>query len=208
MTRRLRSGTFKRYESIGPDSVVAPPRATRKAAWSQIPHYLVAAPFGFGLGTAGSVSGFGGSRRNCSKGTASAAETQYNFLVKELGMLRAWSLWFALSLFMRDRARARRALRKVRDPETALLLVALCRAVHRVFFMAIDGAGLDSGVAAGRTSGSRSALAAYWFVGAGRRMALCPVGARPVADGRGMRRLGRRDGERPLAGECARASTC
>ena len=54
----LRSGTFKRYESLNTSSETT---LHKEDAWSKIPKYVAAAPFGFGLGNSGPVSGLGGS---------------------------------------------------------------------------------------------------------------------------------------------------
>ncbi len=70
--------------------------AGKERSLSQIPSDLIHAPFGLGLGTAGSASGFGGHQRLEIEGQKVEGGSAYSLLVKELG-LPGLLLWLGLS---------------------------------------------------------------------------------------------------------------
>ncbi len=162
----LRSGTFKRYETLETGS--ATEIATHKqGAYTLIPHLLSVDPFGVGLGTVGAVGGFGGHVEHLLEGHGVSAETEYNLLADELGApgLVAWSI---LSLYVI--AVIVRGMRRIRDPELVLLLAA---AFAPFCILPITGSSGPFSVspAAGSYFWFAIGIAAYWFAG-GRRDAI------------------------------------
>ena len=158
---------FSRYTSIAPEKVTGTASGYKINDLKEIPKYIAAEPFGFGLGTAGSVSGFGGKNHELFEGHNINAETQPNLLVKELGVF-GLLLWFGFLL--RLMVLPATHLRKVRDPELQLLLVALAAPLVAVFFMAIDGP-VSTGVSGGLYLYFAAGVMGYWFLGDGRRRA-------------------------------------
>jgi len=156
----VRSGTFKRYESIGLNSETV---LHKEGAWSKIPKYVAAEPFGFGLGNSGPVSGFGGRNSDLLEGHGLTSETQYNVLVKELGLpgLVLWPLMTLYVMFV-----IARGMRRVRDPDLALCLAGT---LATFFVLPLEGATafLEAG-AMGVYYWFAVGVAAYWFVGPGR----------------------------------------
>ncbi len=69
----------------------------KERSLGQIPSYLVDAPFGFGLGTTGSVSGFGGSKRLEVEGERVIGGSAYSLLMKEMGA-PGLLLWIGLTV--------------------------------------------------------------------------------------------------------------
>lgn len=161
----LRSGTFKRYESLNTSSETT---LHKEAAWSKIPKYVAAEPFGFGLGNSGPVSGLGGSaNKNLFEGHGLTSETEYNVLVKELGAagLILWPLIpIYLSIFVIRR------MRRVRDGELAICLAG---AIAAFIPLPIEGSAgfISGGAASGAYYWFAVGVIAYWFAGPGRAMA-------------------------------------
>ncbi len=144
----LRSGTFKRYESIGTSSETT---LHKEAAWSKIPKYVAASPLGFGLGNIGAVSGFGGNANtNLLEGHGLTSETEYNVLVKELGA-PGLVLWPLLAIFII--VLVARRIRRIRDGELAICLAGTLAAFVT---LPIDGT-------SGFISGGPQGGAYYWF---------------------------------------------
>jgi hypothetical protein len=158
----LRPGTFKRYERISSPSSTS--YTGRESSWSRIPEYVKAEPFGFGLGNSGPVSGLGGHSTNLFEGKGLSSETQYNVLVKELGLpgLILWPLLVFYVMFV-----TLTGMRRVRDPDTAICLAG---AMAPFFVLPIEGtaAFLETGVALGPYFWFAIGVAAYWFRGPGR----------------------------------------
>ncbi len=158
----LRSGTFRRYERIGLNTETT---LHKESSWSKIPKYVQAAPFGFGLGTAGPVGGFGGRVTNLLEGHGLTSESEYNVLVKELG-LPGLLLWSALALYVMILIAG--GMRRVGDGDLA---VCLAGALAPFFVLPIEGfsAFLGSGEATGPYFWFAIGVAAYWFAGPGRK---------------------------------------
>ncbi len=155
----LRSGTFKRYESIGTSSSTT---LHKEAAWSKIPKYVEASPFGFGLGNSGAVSGFGGNaNQNLLEGHGLTSETEYNVLVKELG-LPGLILWPLLAIYIS--VLVARRIRKVRDGELAIYLAG---AVAAFVALPIEGSSgfISGGAAGGAYYWFTIGVVAYWLCG-------------------------------------------
>jgi hypothetical protein len=161
----LRSGTFKRYESISPTS--SSTTLHKEGAWELIPHYLSVAPFGFGLGSVGSVASVGGKDKQLLEGHGVSSETQYNLIVNELGA-PGLVVWVALSLFML--LLIVRGMRKVREGELAIMLAGVFAPFISLFLEGTSGAFTDSAFA-GPYFWLSIGVAAYWFVGPGRELA-------------------------------------
>jgi hypothetical protein len=164
----LRSGTFKRYESINASSETT---LHKEAAWSKIPKYVEASPLGFGLGNSGSISNFGGSANtNLLEGHGLTSETEYNVLVKELG-LPGLILWPLLSIFVS--VMVVRRMRRIGDGE-----LAICLAGALAAFIPLPIEGSTGFISGGAASGAyfwfAIGIVAYWFAGPGRES---PVGA-------------------------------
>jgi hypothetical protein len=134
---------------------------------SQIPSDVVRAPFGFGLGTAGAVSGFGGIQRLTIEEEKVIGGSAYSLLMKELGLL-GLVLWLGLTISVISLGVSR--LRQVRDIELRTYLVALLTG-----YIAITAEGF-SGPTLAVTIGAYLWLVpgalAYWLLGAGRAAAV------------------------------------
>jgi hypothetical protein len=157
----LRSGTFKRYESL---SVTSETTLHKEAAWSKIPKYVEASPLGFGLGNSGSVSSFGGSANtNLLEGHGLTSETEYNVLVKELGA-PGLILWPLLSIYVS--LLLVRRMRRIRDSE-----LAICLAGALAAFIPLPIEGMSGFISGGAPSGGyywfAIGVVAYWLLGPG-----------------------------------------
>ncbi|MHB8233575.1 MAG: hypothetical protein ACYDHT_02880 [Solirubrobacteraceae bacterium] len=154
----LHNGTFKRYESLGTSS-----SATYKEnAYSKVPEYVAASPLGYGLGNSGSVSGIGGEKNvNLLEGHGLTSETEYNVLVKELG-LPGLILWPLTAIYIS--LLIVRRIRSIRDPELA---VCLAGAFASFLPLIIEGSSgfLSGGLAGGAYYWFAIGVAAYWLVG-------------------------------------------
>jgi hypothetical protein len=94
----------------------------KERALSVIPSELVHAPFGYGLGTAGAASGFGGKAPPQFEGERVTGGSVYNLLVKELGF-PGLMLWLGLTVNVL--LLGLRRVGKVPDLELRTYLVAL-----------------------------------------------------------------------------------
>ncbi len=162
----LRGGTFSRYESINVTS--SSTVLHKESALALVPRYLEAAPFGFGLGIEGPVSGVGGHDTNLINGHEPTSETQYNFIVDELGA-PGLLVWTALSLYMIFMIA--RGMRMVRDGDLAIMLAGFFAPFISLFLESTTGAFTNSAVA-GPYFWFAIGVAAYWFAGPGRRSPL------------------------------------
>lgn len=172
----VRSGTFKRYASIAPNQAASTVPTHKSAAWTKIPKVIAAAPFGVGLGSVGSVGGFGGKITDLVEGHTVSSETEYNYVTNELGA-PGLLLWVALSLYII--ALVVRRLPRVRDGEIAIYLAATFAPIVALTLMGFSGPWYSS-AAAGPYFWFAIGIAAYWFVGPGRDVYL---GREAVAGG-------------------------
>jgi hypothetical protein len=158
----LRSGTFKRYESIGANSETT---LHKESAWSKVPEEVAASPLGFGLGNSGATAATVGANQNLLEGHGLGSETEYNVLVKELGA-PGLILWPLIAIYV-SLLIARR-MRGVRDGDLAICLAG---AVAAFIPLPIEG---FSGFLGTSVPGGGAyywfviGVAAYWFVGPGR----------------------------------------
>jgi hypothetical protein len=123
------------------------------------------------LGNSGSISGFGGSANtNLLEGHGLTSETEYNVLVKELG-LPGLILWPLLSIFVS--VMIVRRMRRIRDGE-----LAICLAGALAAFIPLPIEGSTGFISGGAASGAyfwfAIGIVAYWFAGPGRES---PIGA-------------------------------
>lgn len=161
LTSTLRSGTFKRYESI---NVASSSTALHKeSALALIPRYLEAAPFGFGLGSVGAVASFGGKTTELINGHGVSSETQYNLIVNELGA-PGLVVWVAMVFYML--ALIVRGMRRVRNSDLGIELAAMFAPFVALFFESSSGP-ISSSASAGPYFWFAIGVAAYWLVGPG-----------------------------------------
>ncbi|HYB24628.1 MAG TPA: hypothetical protein VED41_12570 [Solirubrobacteraceae bacterium] len=162
----LRHGTFSRYESIASASRLAEAPGYKNDARSLIFSELEVNPFGVGLGTAGPTSGVGGASNYVQEQyRAISDETEFNVLANEVG-IPGDLMWLALSLYML--VLCARGMKLVQDRELALYLAGVLAAFPALFIGGFSGA-LNSSAAAGPYYWFAIGVAAYWFVGSGRR---------------------------------------
>ncbi len=159
------SGVFSRYESIEPNQVVNTSTTYKEKSLAMIPHYVASDPFGFGLATAGPATSFGGRVTGELEGHSVTAETQYNFVVDELG-LPGLILWVALAVYLI--ALVLRRLPRIADVDVRIDLAAVFAVVFAYTVMGLRGAFTDTS-AAGPFFWFTVGIAAYWLAGPGRR---------------------------------------
>jgi hypothetical protein len=157
-------GTFSRYAEIAPENV-ASSKDKKTTSLTHLPKQLAAAPLGVGLGTVGAASGFGGRSTELLEGHSVSAETQYNFLADELG-LPGLVLWIALT--MRLLVLILRRLRHVADIELRIYLAAVFATFVAATLIGLSGPTMASS-AFGPYFWFSVGIAAYWFLGPGRR---------------------------------------
>jgi hypothetical protein len=151
------SGIFSRYTSLGEGST----NNAKTSTIAHLPRQLVAAPFGVGLGTTGPVGGFGGRFSNLVEGHKISAETEYNFLADELGIL-GLGIWVAFSVSLI--VLVVRRLRRVADAELRLGLAAVFASFIAFTIMGFSGPTTIS-AAFGPFSWFAAGIAAYWLAG-------------------------------------------
>lgn len=170
----LRSGTFKRYETIEVGS--SSTDVHKEGALTLIPHYIASAPFGFGLGSVGAVSSLGGKGGvPLLEGHGVSSETQYNLVVNELGA-PGLVVWTALVFYMLGVIAL--GMHRVRDGDLAIMLAGMFAPFVVLFFTATSGAFINSAVA-GPYFWFSIGVAAYWFAGPGRSSPLMVPRRRP-----------------------------
>jgi hypothetical protein len=157
-------GVFARQETItNASQAQSTGGGGKEKALAAIPRDIALAPFGVGLGTYGSASGFGGQQHVEIEGKAIGGESAYSLEALELG-LPGLLLWCGLSLNVL--ALVLRRLRRVEDVELRTHLVAVA-AVFIAF--SIDGlAGPTLAVSpAGAYLWFAAGVVAYWLAGPG-----------------------------------------
>lgn len=154
------AGVFSRYESIGSKAT-----SYKTGSREEVLKDIEADPFGFGLGTAGAATGFGGRSTVTLEGHSFSAETQYNFVTDELG-LPGLLLYVSFSLMLMTLAVRR--LRRVEDVDVRICIVGVFAAFIAVFIMGTDGPVLGT-AASGPFFWLTGGIAAYWLAGPGQR---------------------------------------
>ena len=160
-------GVFSRYSSLAPSGVTTSTSSYKEDELKQIPKEISVSPFGFGLGTAGPAAGFGGKSTEDVEGHNVNAETTYNFIFKELGLLGIL-IWpgFVLTILLL----AFRRVRLIADAELQVYLAAVFAPVFALFFMAFDGP-VSQSEFGGSFVWLAGGIASYWLVGPGWRAA-------------------------------------
>lgn len=155
------SGIFARQESLTSSEVHGAGAKERNLA--EIPSDIARAPLGVGLGTSGSVGGFGGTSKVELEGEKVTGGSAYTLLWKEAGG-PGLLIWIGLTLSVILLAVTR--LRKVRDVELRTYLLGLL-----VAFIALTVQGL-SGPTLAVTIGAFlwfvPGVISYWLAGDGR----------------------------------------
>lgn len=155
------SNTFARYSSIAPSNISTETKDTKTSSLKQIPNVISQSPFGVGLGTVGASTGFGGVAEHEGIGSHSvSAETQYNFVVAELG-LPGLLLWAALTIRLLMLGLTR--LRRIADIELRLDLAALLATLLGFTIIGFSGPTMSS-AAWGPFFWSTAGIFAYWFI--------------------------------------------
>jgi hypothetical protein len=158
---------FSRYASIAPENVTTTSTTYKEKSLGLIPHYIASAPFGFGLATTGPASTFGGKVTGELEGHGVTAETQYNYVVDELG---APGLILFVALLARLCVLVVGRLPKVPDPGVRVELAAVFAPIFAFAIMGLRGAFMDSS-AAGPYFWFVVGIAAYWLAGPGQALA-------------------------------------
>jgi hypothetical protein len=157
---------FSRYASITPENVTTTSTTYKEKSLGLIPHYIASAPFGFGLATTGPASTFGGKVTGELEGHGVTAETQYNYVVDELG---APGLILFVALLAQLVVLVVRRLPRVPEPDVRICLAAVFAPVFAYAIMGLRGAFMDSS-AAGPYFWFAVGIAAYWLAGPGRTL--------------------------------------
>jgi hypothetical protein len=160
------TGIFSRFASIAtPEQAAQSSVGSKGATLRQIPADVVNAPFGVGLATVAAAAGFGGDTKVKIEEHEASAESQYNTVVLELGAL-GLLLWIALTVKLT--AMAVRGLRRVRDMELRIDLVAVFATLFAITIMGFSGPTTTSSPA-GPLFWLGAGIAAYWLAGPGRK---------------------------------------
>jgi hypothetical protein len=158
------AGIFARQESLTHTSELAEHGGgAKERSLAAIPGYLKQAPFGLGLGTSGSVGGFGGHQKLEIEGQRVTGGSVYNLLANELGA-PGLLLWLGLSFNVILLAGTR--IRKVIDTELRTYLLALVVAFISLSIQGISGPTLA--VTTGAFLWFAPGVISYWFAGGGR----------------------------------------
>lgn len=161
------SSAFARYASISPEKVTTTAPDYKEISLSQIPNDIAHDPFGFGLGTSGAASGFGGKSTVTLEGHGFSSETEYNFIMNELG-LPGLALWVALTIMLITLVATR--LRGVSDPDVRIDLAAVFAVIIGLTLTGFAGA-FTAGQSGGPYFWFALGIAAWWFAGPGRGLA-------------------------------------
>jgi hypothetical protein len=161
-------GIFARQESLtNVQKAQETGGEAKEKSLTAIPGYIAHAPFGFGLGTAGSVSGFGGAQKLTVEGERVTGGSAYSLLMKELGLL-GLLLWIGFTVNVL--VLGLRGLRRIRDPELRTYMVAMLTAFIALTIEGFSGPTLA--VTVGAFLWFAAGVVAYWFAGAGRKLAI------------------------------------
>ncbi len=168
-------GVFARQESLTSLSHTEETGGESKSrSLSQIPSDLVREPFGFGLGTSGAASGFGGHQHLEVEGERVIGGSAYSLLMKELGFPGLF-LWVGLTVNVL--ALGVFWLRRIVDIELRTYLVGMLAG-----FMALTVQGFSAptlAVTIGAFLWLVPGVVAYWLAGPGRAAMTPPPAATP-----------------------------
>ena len=155
---------FTRYASIRPEQAASSSTGYKAVSLGQIPKAIAADPFGFGLGTAGPASTFGGHTTVKLEGHGFSSETEYNFIVNELG-LPGLIFWGSFSVMLA--LLVLRGLPHVEDPDVRIALAAVFAVLAGLTVEGFAGA-YSAGSAGGPYFWFAAGIGAYWLAGPGR----------------------------------------
>jgi len=158
------SAIFSRYSSIAGTQAASSSTGYKSVSLAQIPIDIGAAPFGFGLGTAGAASSFGGRTTVTLEGHGFSSETEFNFIMNELG-LPGLLLWVSFSVYLG--LLVVRRLGRVEDVESRLSLAAVFSVLAGLTVMGFAGA-FSAGSAGGPYFWLAAGIAAYWLAAPAR----------------------------------------
>ena len=162
----LGSHTFSRYESIEPENLSPSTKDNKLPTLALIPKDIEQAPFGVGLGEVGAATGFGGVVEHVGlEEHGVSAETQYNYVVDELG-LPGLLLWIGFSI--RLIALGLTGLRRIPDLEIRLYLAAMLGSLIGMTLVGVSGP-TQSSPAWGCFFWFTAGTFAYWFISMRRR---------------------------------------
>jgi hypothetical protein len=165
--------TFSRYSTFTSGST----KDTKTGDLAQIPPTIARAPFGIGLAKVGAAAGFGGIvKEEEFEKHGISAETEYNFVVDELG-LPGLILWVALSI--RLLLLMLPGLPRIRDPEIRTYLAALTASFLAFTIMGFSGPTMES-AAFGPFFWGTAGICSYWFIEVRRRRSAAPVKTAPA----------------------------
>ena len=154
---------FSRYSSIGPENVASSAPSYKEISLKQIPNDIANDPFGFGLGTSGAASSFGGHTTVTLEGHGFSSETQYNFVMNEVG-LPGLALWVAFTIMLLWLGATR--LTRIEDIEMRVGLGAILAVLVGLTIMGFAGAFM-AGQASGPFFWFAAGIVAYWLAGPG-----------------------------------------
>jgi len=158
------SSLFSRYESIAPTHVVETSTSYKEQALELIPSYIERAPFGFGLGTVGPASAFGGNSHHVLENHGVTSETQYNFSEDETG---APGLLIFIGICVQVVVLLLVGLPKIPDWKVKLALAGVFASFLAHIVMGLRGSFMAS-AAPGAYFWFSFGIAAYWLVKADR----------------------------------------
>lgn len=169
------AGVLSRYATIAsPAKAASTSVDTKEHSLSQIPSDIVNAPFGAGLAITGAATGFGGVSKVTIEEHSASAESQYNSVVLELGVV-GLLLWVALTVELA--VLVVRGLPRIADPELRIELAAVFAVPLALVIMGFSGPTTYTSPA-GPAFWFAVGIAAYWFAGPGRA-ARQPIHAGP-----------------------------
>ncbi len=159
-------GVFSRYADITPGQAASTSVGYREGTISQIPDVVAKYPFGAGLSIAGAGATFGGPNTATINGHRTSAESQYNYVNLELGVI---GLLFWIALTLTTISLAVRGLRKVGDIELRLSLAAIFATFIAFAVMGFAGP-MTSNLPFGPFFWFAIGIASYWFAGGLQRV--------------------------------------
>jgi hypothetical protein len=148
------AGAFSRFETIAPSRLGATTGAARGSSILTLPRYVVHFPLGAGLGSVGPAAAFDRQEERGLNG-----ETEFNFLIVELGVAGACLLLALLAALI---GRTFRRLRAIPDADQRALLAALAAPLVGIVVM-FFGTALTAGSPGAPYLWGVAGVLAYWL---------------------------------------------
>jgi hypothetical protein len=152
---RAGAGAFDRVEQIAPSRLLDSAREQRGSSAVLAPTYVARYPLGAGLGSVGPAASFD----HRLGGQALNGETEFNFLILELGAAGACLFLGLLAAFI---ARTFRRLRAISDSELRISLAALAAPLPAMLVM-FFGSAITAGSPGGPYLWAIGGVLAYWL---------------------------------------------